>query len=63
MDPSDNYRDTPLEGLDAYERQLKRFDIHVAGPNCDRVEKFFSTTESAVLFQEFIRRMIQSGVE
>lgn len=27
------------------------------------MEKFFSTTESAVLFPEFIRRMVQSGVE
>ena len=27
IDPSENYRGTSLEGLDAYERQLKRFDI------------------------------------
>ena len=26
-DPSENYRGTPLEGLDAFQRQLKRFDI------------------------------------
>ena len=63
MDPSEEYRGTSLEGLDAYERQLKRFDIHVCGPHCDRVEKFFSTTESAVLFPEFIRRAIYGGVE
>lgn len=62
-DPSAQYADTPMEGLDAYERQLKRFEIHVAGPMCDRVEKFFSTTESAVLFPEFIRRAVRSGVE
>ncbi len=24
-DPSENYRGTPLEGLDAFQRQLKRF--------------------------------------
>ncbi len=63
MDPSSAYADTPLAGLDAYERQLKRFDIHVSGVHCDRVEKFFSTTDSAVLFPEFIRRAIRSGVE
>lgn len=63
MDPSEQYRDTPLAGLDAFERQLKRFDIHVSGPHCDRVEKFFSSTESAVLFPEFIRRAVYSGVE
>ncbi len=63
MDPSSAYADTPLAGLDAYERQLKRFGIRVSGVHCDRVEKFFSTTDSAVLFPEFIRRAIRSGVE
>ncbi|MGN1404084.1 MAG: phage major capsid protein [Ruminococcus sp.] len=63
MDPSGQYAETPLAGLDAYERQLKRFDIRVSGPHCDRVEKFFSTTESAVLFPEFIRRTIRSGLD
>ena len=29
IDPSENYAGTPLEGLDAYQRQLKRFDIKV----------------------------------
>ena len=27
MDPSENYCGTNLEGLDAYQRQLKRFDV------------------------------------
>ena len=40
-DPSAQYADTPMEGLDAYESQLKRFEIHVAGPMCDRVESSF----------------------
>ena len=31
LDPSEHYRGTPLEGLDAFQRQLKRFDIHVKG--------------------------------
>ena len=44
-DPSENYRGTPLEGLDAFQRQLKRFDIHVKGSRSDVVEKFFRTTE------------------
>ena len=30
LDSSENYRGTPLEGLDAYQRQLKRFQIHVS---------------------------------
>ena len=41
LDPSEQYRGTELENLDAYQRQLKRFGIKVSGPNCDNVEKFF----------------------
>ena len=29
LDPSESYQGTALEGLDAFQRQLKRFDIHV----------------------------------
>ncbi len=63
LDPSNQYIDTPLEKLDAYERQLKRFDIRISGADCDRVEKFFTSTESAVLFPEFIRRAIRQGID
>ena len=62
-DPDAQYAGTPLGKLDAYERQLKRFDIRVSGPLCDRVEKFFTTTESAVLFPEFVRRAVMQGIE
>ena len=31
IDPSENYKGTSLEGLDAYQRQLKRFGIKVGG--------------------------------
>ncbi len=62
-DPSAQYAQTGLAKLDAYERQLKRFDIRVNGPFCDRVEKFFTTTESAVLFPEFVRRAVAQGME
>jgi hypothetical protein len=34
-DPSENYIGTPIEGLDAYQRQLKRFDIKVRGAGSD----------------------------
>ena len=63
LDPSENYKETNLNGLDAYQRQLKRFDIKVSGPNCDKVEKFFTSTDSAVLFPEFISRSIKQGME
>lgn len=62
LDPSAQYSGTPLEKLDAYERQLKRFDIRLSGAGCDRVEKFFASTESAVLFPEFVRRSILQGM-
>ena len=62
-DPSAQYAGSELEHLDAFERQLKRFDIHVSGADCDKVEKFFTTTESAVLFPEFVRRAIKRGME
>jgi hypothetical protein len=62
-DPSENYVGTPLEKLDAYERQLKRFDIKLNGDNCDKVEKFFSTTDTAILFPEYLQRCIQQGIE
>ena len=63
LDATAQYENTPLANLDAYERQLKRFDIHVNGTYCDKVEKFFTTTESAVLFPEFIRRAAMQGMK
>ena len=63
LDPSENYRGTALEGMDAFQRQLKRFDIHVKGAGSDRVEKFFHTSDSAVLFPEFVSRVVRQGME
>ena len=63
LDPSENYKGSSLEGLDAYQRQLKRFNIKVSGPGCDMVEKFFSTSDSAVLFPEFLSRTLKQGIK
>ncbi len=63
LDPSSAYCGTPLEKLDAFERQLKRFNIRVSGQDCDCVEKFFTSTESAVLFPEFVTRCIRKGFD
>ena len=63
LDPSEHYRGTPLEGMDAFQRQLKRFDIKVKGIGSDCVEKFFLNTESAVLFPEFVSRVVRQGME
>ena len=63
LDPSEHYKGTPLEGMDAFQRQLKRFDIKVKGAGSDCVEKFFHTTDSAVLFPEFVSRVVRQGLE
>ena len=63
LDPSEQYKGTALEGLDAYQRQLKRFDIRVSGPGSSPVEKFFATTDSAALFPEYVSRAVRQGME
>ena len=63
IDPSENYRGTALEGLDAFSRQLKRFDIKVSGRSSDTVEKFFQSNSTSILFPEFVRRSVQVGME
>ncbi len=63
LDPSENYRGTQYENLDAFQRQLKRFDIKVKGPNSDCVDKIFATMDSAALFPEYVSRMIRQGME
>lgn len=62
-DPTERYRGTALEEMDAYQRQLKRFDIKVKGAGSDVVEKFFQTSQSAVLFPEFVARSVRQGME
>ena len=63
LDPSENYIGTSLEGLDAFSRQLKRYDIRVSGRGSDCVEKFFQTSNSAALFPEYVSRAVRQGME
>ena len=63
LDPSENYVGTSLEGLDAFSRQLKRYDIRVSGRGSDCVEKFFQTSNSAALFPEYVSRAVRQGME
>ena len=63
LDPSENYIGTFLEGLDAFERQLRRFDIKVSGENSDIVDKFFKCSDSAVLFPEYVSRAVKRGMK
>ena len=63
LDPSAAYKGTALEGLDAFQRQLKRFDIRVGGPRSSAIQKFFSTADSAALFPEYVSRAVRQGME
>ncbi len=63
LDSSENYRGTALEGLDAYQRQLKRFGIRVSGPGSSSVEKFFQNSSSAALFPEYVARAVAQGLD
>ena len=63
LDPSANYGGSALAGLDAYQRQVKRFGIKVGGAGSDAVEKFFQTSDSAALFPEYISRAVHQGME
>lgn len=62
LDPTANYRGSELDGLDAYERQLKRFDIKVKGTASDAVSKFFQTSQSSALFPEYVKRCVIQGI-
>lgn len=57
-----NYIGSELEGLDAYQRQLKRYGIKVSGAESDSVEKFFNTADSSALFPEYISRAVAQGI-
>lgn len=63
IDPSHQYKGTSLEGLDAFQRQLKRFDIKVSGKHSDTISKFFATSDSAALFPEYVSRAVGQGAE
>lgn len=63
LDPSENYKGTELEGLDAYERQLKRFNIKPSGADSSVVGKFFQTSDAAVLFPEYVSRAVRYGMD
>ena len=62
LDPSANYTGTEYEGLDAFGRQLKRFDIKVSGAGSDQISKFFATTQSSALFPEYVSRAVKQGI-
>lgn len=63
LDPSAAYAGGEFAGLDAYQRQLKRFDIKVSGAASDAISKFFGTGDSAALFPEYVARAVMQGAD
>lgn len=69
FDPSEQYKGTELEGLDAFERQLHFAGIRVKsqpekGIYADNVNRFFQSNVpgSQVLFPEFINRVMRQAL-
>lgn len=58
LDPSD-----PAATLDAFERQLALNGIRVQGDNADIIDRFFASSENAVLFPEYVARAVRTGME
>lgn len=63
LDPSESYKGTDMQGLDAYQRQLKRFGIKPSGSDSSAVGKFFQTSDAAVLFPEYVSRAVRYGMD
>ncbi|MCL2580505.1 MAG: phage major capsid protein [Oscillospiraceae bacterium] len=63
LDPSERYAGSELAGMDAFQRQLKRFGIKVSGAGSSNIAKFFSTGDSAALFPEYVSRAVESGAK
>lgn len=62
LDSSEKYKGTNVSEMDAFQRQLKRLNIKVSGNNSDMVSKFFTSSETATLFPEYINRAVISGM-
>ncbi|MCL2033432.1 MAG: phage major capsid protein [Oscillospiraceae bacterium] len=63
LDPTHAYKGTELGALDAFQRQLKRFDIKVGGASSDIIAKFFQTPDSSALFPEYVSRAVEQGAQ
>lgn len=63
LDPTESYKGTNLEKLDAFERQLCRYDIRVSGEGVSTVGAFFENTQTAVLFPEYVKRAVVAGLK
>ena len=63
LDPAEQYHGSELAGLDAFQRQLKRFDIKVNGAGSHNIAKFFAPSDSAALFPEYVSRAVLQGVQ
>lgn len=62
LDPSEEYNGSKLEGLDAFERQLMKENLKVGRGNACLVSDFFKTSNSSILFPEFVSRNVRLGM-
>lgn len=61
-DPSSQYKGSPMESLDAFERQLAAHEIKLSGVGVSRFEEFYRTPSSRALVPEWIDRQIRIGL-
>ena len=64
IDNSSQYKGTPSADLDAFERQLKRFDIRVQSTYSEssKLKEFFRNNQTLILLPEYIRRKVTSNI-
>lgn len=62
LDPSEEYKGSKLEGLDAFERQLMKENLHVGKGAACLVSDFFKSSSSSILFPEFVSRNVRLGM-
>lgn len=62
LDPSEEYKGSALEKLDAFERQLKYAGLKIGRGGACLVSDFFKTSSSSILFPEFVSRNVRLGM-
>lgn len=62
LDPSKEYEGTSLGKMDAFERQLKHHGLKIGRGSACLVSDFFKTSQSSILFPEFVSRNVRLGM-
>lgn len=62
LDPSEEYKGSELEQLDAFDRQLVRMGLDCGKGGSAELGDFFKTSTSSILFPEFVNRNVKLGM-